>query len=152
VVKADSSNSPDILMGLEAQQKRWAFAGLPDCQVSMDHPGPPCGGPPGCCPQSPVDSGARCAGGREAQGGCASSWWWGAGVASPVTERSYGGWLGDKRAPQGGPTERQDSWSNVPSATTLAELAGSSHRCQVMGQCHDEAKGVMCRRMLTYQE
>jgi hypothetical protein len=53
----------------------------------------------------------------------------------------HGGWWPGAGATRGPPGERQDSWSNLPAAAPLEELAGDAHRRHAVAPCHEEAKG-----------
>jgi SRSO17 transposase len=55
----------------------------------------------------------------------------------------YPGWVVGERATQGQPEERKYYWSNLPTETTLAELAGYAHRRHAIEQFHEEAKGEL---------
>ena len=53
------------------------------------------------------------------------------------------GWLLGERTTRGQPEDRKYYWSNLPAATTLAELAGYAHRRHAIEQFHEEAKGEL---------
>jgi SRSO17 transposase len=51
------------------------------------------------------------------------------------------GWLLGERATRGQPEERKYSWSHLPAAAILEELAGDAPRREAVAPCHAEAKG-----------
>jgi SRSO17 transposase len=53
------------------------------------------------------------------------------------------GWRLGERATRGPPEERQYSWSNLPAAATVEELAGYAHRRYAVEPCHEEATGEL---------
>ena len=57
--------------------------------------------------------------------------------------RRHAGWLLGERATRGQPEERKDFWSNLPTATTVDELAGYAHRRDAVEPFHEEATGEL---------
>jgi SRSO17 transposase len=144
VADADDGDNPNFLAGLEARQEPYVVAVRTDFPVSMGHSvSPPIWRADELLQSVPRWQWRPVRWRRGTKGWLRQKFVALRGWRVTSDGQRHEGWVLGERATQGQPEERQYFWSNLPTETTLEELAGYAHRRHAIEQFHEEATGEL---------